>query len=281
MPLVVSTSTSSAEQNSLAASTLLIAVEDPHPTRPNTMESILSYNPFPKTRRKRISRTTNKGTLSYIQARTIAHFLPVPNKHLTSSNWPLIISFLKSRGKHDNIPTIAIPYTQTTVDSTTTIEVYNNSRLRHKEDKTISSRPTAGNCKSDVWRTPILQLNRILPLETNPACPTTHNWGHSLSGIDSTETLWVLLQNPNGLKLKNAFKDFARSMQTSYTMGVGILPLTETNSNWNQLYQMKRVSKVTHDLWETAVLQTSQHPEMFRTQNQRGGTMQLLTDRWV
>jgi hypothetical protein len=86
IPLVVSTSTSSAEQNSLAASTLLIAVEDPHPTRPNTMESILSYNPLPKTRRKRISRTTNKGTLSYIQARTIAHFLPVPNKHLTSSN---------------------------------------------------------------------------------------------------------------------------------------------------------------------------------------------------
>jgi hypothetical protein len=70
-------------------------------------------------------------------------------------------------------------------------------------------------------------------------------------------------------------------MHTSYTMGVGILPLTETNSNWNQLYQMKRVSKVTHDLWETAALQTSQHPEMFRTQNQRGGTMQLLTDRWV
>jgi hypothetical protein len=88
-----------------------------------------------------------------------------------------------------------------------------------------------------------------------------------------------VLQNPNGLKRQSAPEEFALSMHTCYTMGAGIVSLTETNINWNQPYQIRRVLNVARALWETTAIQTSQHPEVFKTQNQRGGTMQLLTDR--
>lgn len=70
-------------------------------------------------------------------------------------------------------------------------------------------------------------------------------------------------------------------MRICHFMGAGAVSLTEMNVNWNLPYQVKRVSTVVREIWETSTIQTSQHPEIVCTQNQQGGTLQLLTDSWV
>ncbi len=90
-----------------------------------------------------------------------------------------------------------------------------------------------------------------------------------------------MLQNPNGLKLQSLYEDFVLGMRICHSLGIGVLSLSVTNVNWNQAYQLTRVSTVFREIWETTSVQVSQHPEHFRMQNQRGGTLQLLTDRWV
>lgn len=89
------------------------------------------------------------------------------------------------------------------------------------------------------------------------------------------------MQNPNGLKVQSSYEDFTLWMWICHSLGAGILSLTETNNKWNQLFQIKCISTVVREIWDATSLQTTQHPEKFRNQNQRGGHMQLLTDRRV
>ena len=83
-------------------------------------------------------------------------------------------------------------------------------------------------------------------------------------------------------KLQNEKDDFALDgLHICYTLGAGIICLSETNTNWNQSYQITRVHNIAKDIWQTSAIQPSQHPESFSSQSQRGGTLQILTDRWV
>ncbi len=130
-------------------------------------------------------------------------------------------------------------------------------------------------------RHPSLRINRYIPSEVEPTCPTETVWGHELESIDPTITFRILLQNPNGLKLQSEFEEFALGVKISYTLGAGVISLTETNTNWNQPYHLKQVTKAFRDKWKTMTFQASQHPEHFHQQSQRGGTLQVLTEQWV
>jgi hypothetical protein len=126
-------------------------------------------------------------------------------------------------------------------------------------------------------------LRPYIPNSAKPdcKCPTSEVWGHCLESIDPTDTFRILLQNPNGLKLNTSMEEFILGTRISYSLGAAVVSLTETNTNWNQLYQLKHVNTVLRNIWSTTSLQTSQHPESLHSQNQRGGTLQLLTDCWV
>ena len=110
---------------------------------------------------------------------------------------------------------------------------------------------------------------------------TTSTWGHNPISIDCSEIFRIVLQNPNGLKIQNSLAEFALGNKICHSLGAGAIALTETNINWNQTFQLHRVSTAIRDLWETTSFQPSQHPEAFRSQLQRGGTLQIITDRWV
>jgi hypothetical protein len=83
------------------------------------------------------------------------------------------------------------------------------------------------------------------------------------------------------LKLQSDTEDFALGLHVCHTLGAGIISLSETNVNWNQGYLLKRVQTIARDLWQTTSMQPSKHPESFHSQCQRGGTLQILMDRWV
>jgi hypothetical protein len=145
-------------------------------------------------------------------------------------------------------------------------------------------KPTPGNkpVNTSSIRLPQLRLTHFLPDGDDLPCPTTKMWGHNLENIDCSDTLRIVLQNPNGIKLNPLdFGDFAFSMKVCHTMGAGIICLSESNVNWNLTYLQNKVSNTVRNIWETSALQHSQHPEPYLHQSQRGGTLQIITDRWV
>ena len=117
--------------------------------------------------------------------------------------------------------------------------------------------------------------------QSGVSCPTTMTWGHELSSINVSDTLWFLLQNPNGLKLNPLdMGDFAYGMHIGHQMGAGILGFCETNINWNHIYLQNRAHCLIRDTWHKSSVQFSQQLEPFHQQCQRGGTLQIATDRW-
>jgi hypothetical protein len=141
--------------------------------------------------------------------------------------------------------------------------------------------PEAPSTISKFYRTPTLNTQRSLPSNIHPLCPTTLTWGHAPSPIDSSETFCIVLQNPNGLRIQQSIAELSLGNKICHSLGTGLISLPETNVNWNQPYQYTRVYHTLCDQWETSSIQTSLHPEKHRSQSQRGGTLQILTDYWV
>jgi hypothetical protein len=108
--------------------------------------------------------------------------------------------------------------------------------------------PKKENLDCYYRRIPQLRISSFIPEYVPHTCPTTAPWGHCPESIDTTETLRVILQNPNGLKLQNDITDFAMGTQICYILGAGVICLSETNVNWNQSYQVHRVQKIVRDL---------------------------------
>ncbi len=63
--------------------------------------------------------------------------------------------------------------------------------------------------------------------------------------------------------------------------GLAFICLSESNVNWNLTYLQGKVSNTVHNIWETSSLQHLQHPERYLHQCQCGGSLQIITDRWV
>ncbi len=145
--------------------------------------------------------------------------------------------------------------------------------------KTRKSKPP--KMISKFYRTPTLNTQRSIPSNIHPLCPTTHTWGHAPTPIDSSETFCIVLQNPDGLQIQQSIAELSLGNKICHSLGTGLISLPETNVNWNQPYQYTRVYHTLRDQWETSSIQTSLHPEKHRSQSQRGGTLQILTDRWV
>jgi hypothetical protein len=78
-----------------------------------------------------------------------------------------------------------------------------------------------------------------------------------------------------------AFDNFLLGIKTCHSIGAAAICLTETNTNWNQPYQLGKLSKAICNIWSTTSTQASQHPELFHSPNQRGGTLEIITDQWV
>jgi hypothetical protein len=138
-----------------------------------------------------------------------------------------------------------------------------------------STRPPIMKCN------PQLRITQFLSDNTY-SCPTSTTWGHQLESIDSSDTLRIILQNPNGIKLNPLdMGEFEHILNICHTMGAGIISLSESNVNWNHTYLLGRVHQAVRKVWQTTAIQHSQHPEPYHQQCQRGGTLQIATDRWV
>jgi hypothetical protein len=144
---------------------------------------------------------------------------------------------------------------------------------------TVRKTPLDG--KPQTLKAPLLHLQHSIPTNVHGLCPVTQTWGHTLTPIDTTKTFRILLQNPNGLRIQKSIADLTLGHQICRSLETGAIAFAETNVNWNQQYQYHRVTQSLRDHWETTSFQVSQHPEVSKSQNQRGGTLQVLTDRWV
>jgi hypothetical protein len=246
--------------------------------------NILQYNPFAKTssrkRKKRKPRAVKVNT--YQRRRQPPSTITSTDKtnvHCTSSTPSASTQIMQttrvvspSTSLPDSLNTSSVPLHRSNIQPS----------IRQKED--LRQKPTTPrNATLDSYyrRTPQLRISSFIPHYVPHTCPINAPWGHIPESIDTTETLRVILQNPKGLKLQNDIEDFALGTQICHTLGAGVICLSETNVNWNQSYQVHRVQQIVRDLWNTTFLQPSQHPESFRSQCQRGGTLQILTDRWV
>jgi hypothetical protein len=69
-------------------------------------------------------------------------------------------------------------------------------------------------------------------------------WGHALESIDSTNTLRIILQNPNGVKPNPSDLEFQYSLTACHDIGSGIICLPETNTSWNQFNQSNNTRKI-------------------------------------
>jgi hypothetical protein len=63
---------------------------------------------------------------------------------------------------------------------------------------------------------------------------TQDTWGHVPEAIDTSTTLRVLLQNPNGIRRSVTGKNFLFGLHLCREIGVGVISLVETNVNWHQ-----------------------------------------------
>jgi hypothetical protein len=178
---------------------------------------------------------------------------------------------------------IQVPYTQVAVSSANPTIVPSTAKAKALTTAAKLNNTSTGKPKYPKICIPKLRISEFMTTADNKlACPTLHAWGHELESIDTSKTIRIILQNPNGIKLNPLdMGDFAYSLHLCKTLGAGVISLSESNVNWNQTQHLGRVSKIICDIWPTTSLQHSQHPEPFSNPCQRGGTLQVLTDRWV
>jgi hypothetical protein len=117
-------------------------------------------------------------------------------------------------------------------------------------------------------------------LTQNPT-KTDKTFGHALLTIDSTTTLRFILQNPNGFNIQENPDDFVQFLQTTAALRAGLIGIVETNINWNQPSHLRLAHSITKRHFSTSALVPSTHPTTFLSPVQPGGTLSILTERWV
>ncbi len=106
------------------------------------------------------------------------------------------------------------------------------------------------------------------------------SYGHALEEIDSQSALRIVLQNPNGLNLKRD-SDFETCTRTCEAIGAGLICFSETNFNWKVKHLASMMVNIIRKTWRTTAVQMSHHSETFKSSYQPGGTLTIVTDRWV
>jgi hypothetical protein len=106
-------------------------------------------------------------------------------------------------------------------------------------------------------------------------------WGHSPPQIDQSTIFRLVLQNPNGIKLRKGFQVPLQDLQTCRQFGVATLSLPETNSNWSLPHQQSQLHHPLRSTWSNSVSQVSSAEETFLSSYQPGGTATILCSRWA
>jgi len=118
-----------------------------------------------------------------------------------------------------------------------------------------------------------------------PQCTITDSdpevWGHVPESIDTTATLRVLLQNPNGIKPSVTEPEFLFSLHVCQDIGVGVICLAETNLNWHHAKHKISLRRCLHRNWSSSRIQPSVPNEEFLGNYQPGGTATIIVDRWT
>jgi hypothetical protein len=100
-------------------------------------------------------------------------------------------------------------------------------------------------------------------------------WGHSPPQIDQSTIFRLVLQNPNGIKLRKGFQVPLQDLQTCHQFGVAALSLPETNSNWSLPHQQSQLHHALRSTWSNSVSQVSSAEETFLSSYQPGGTASI------
>jgi hypothetical protein len=117
------------------------------------------------------------------------------------------------------------PTVQVVVTPNTTCCVKNRDGNKHSDVPNHLTRSPSIKCH------PQLRITQFL-CNNSYSCPTTTTWGHQLVSIDSSDTLQIILQNPNGIKLNPLdMGEFEHSLKICHTMGAGIISVSESNVN--------------------------------------------------
>ena len=105
-------------------------------------------------------------------------------------------------------------------------------------------------------------------------------WGHEMDTIDTSKTLQLLLQNPNGIQPDRKDYEFLYCLSQCRSLGIGVQSLVETKLNWNKntSFSARRAFQRT---WEFSSLAPSQVDENFVSHQQPGGTLTAVIDRWT
>jgi hypothetical protein len=106
-------------------------------------------------------------------------------------------------------------------------------------------------------------------------------WGHALESIDSTSTLRLILQDPNGLKTYDPSGELFLNLQSCSSIGAGILCLPEINTNWNHQHNKAGLQNALKLVWKHSTHQTSSSAEIFHSDYQPGRTATVVLDRWT
>jgi hypothetical protein len=106
-------------------------------------------------------------------------------------------------------------------------------------------------------------------------------WEHMPEEIDTTKTLRVLLQNPNGIRPSVTEPEFLFSLHVCHNIGVGATCIAETNLNWHHSQHKASMRHCLHRNWKFSRFQSSVPEEQFLGNYQPGGTATIITDQWT
>jgi len=106
-------------------------------------------------------------------------------------------------------------------------------------------------------------------------------WGHSPPQIDQSTIFRLVLQNPNGIKLRKGFQVPLQDLQTCRQFGITALSLPKTNSDWSLPHQRSQLHRALRSTWSNSVSQVSHADETFLSSYQPGGTATIVCSRWA
>jgi hypothetical protein len=106
-------------------------------------------------------------------------------------------------------------------------------------------------------------------------------WGHYPDPINPDETFRILLNNPRGLKLGKSIKGTLHSFSVIEKLEVGTLCIPEANVNWPHTGSYPKLTQMTRKIWKNHSIVTSQIRENFESENQPGGTVTIVTNKWT
>ncbi len=149
-------------------------------------------------------------------------------------------------------------------------------------DKTEKSKGKPEN-KPITRPSPLPSLNDF-PIRAPPLHTTVEElplWGHALDIIDPSETLRIILQNPNGVKPIPSDLDFHYSLSACNDIGASIICLSEMNTSWNHFSQISNTKQILKRVWQHSALQISQCSEKIKSTYQPGGTAMITANKWT